>query len=76
MLSKFNTIYFDRKSTLYKIFRVPENDPYWRFKPPTVRKECLHQQVTRAVPDFYCHLGPRQIVRVIFSMNRNPTSKS
>ena len=22
----------------------------------------MHQQVTRAVPDWHCHLGPRQIV--------------
>ena len=46
----------------YLLKRIPESDPYWSAKPPATRKECLHQQVTRAVPDFECHLGPRQIV--------------
>ena len=43
-------------------YRIPDTDPYWKDKTPITRKECLHQQVTRAVPDWHCHLGPRQIV--------------
>ena len=44
-------------------YRIPDTDPYWKDKTPQTRKECMHQQVTRAVPDWHCHLGPRQIVR-------------
>lgn len=46
-------------------FRIPDSDPYWSTRPPATRKECLHQQVTRAVPDFHCHLGPRQILNQV-----------
>ena len=57
---------------LVTLNRIPETDPYWSAKPPTTRKECLHQQVTRAVPDFQCHLGPRQIVRRSQASYANP----
>ena len=45
--------------------RIPDTDPYWKLRPPATRKQCLHQQVTRAVPDFECHLGPRQILNQV-----------
>ena len=46
------------------ISRIPDSDPYWSTKSPTVRSNCYHQQTTRASPDFQCHFGPRQIVRI------------
>ena len=57
------TYYVPMRHYFHLYYRIPDTDPYWKDMRKETRKECLHQQVTRAVPDWHCHLGPRQIVR-------------
>ena len=47
---------------LFLLFRIHDQDPFWSKRSAAFKKTCLHQQVTRAVPDYQCHLGARQIV--------------
>ena len=55
--------------------RAPPNDVFQQ-RPPATRRECLHQQTTAATPDYHCHLGARQIVRIYYFWGLEPKTHS
>ena len=55
--------------------RTPPNDVFQQ-RPPATRRECLHQQTTAATPDYHCHLGARQIVRIYYFWGLEPKTDS
>ena len=66
----------DQNIFFFKFFsRAPQNDVFQQ-RPAATRRECLHQQTTAAAPDYHCHLGARQIVRIYYFWGLEPKTHS